>query len=668
MPLSRYPNGRACPLPPDRGRPLLAVAGGGDASTIAYLKPWLQRYGDAQQCSAAVETLEVTPNSQCQRRRHCGPQQLGRVEMCFVGKLAHCWGGTSCCNPECTTTHHPDDLQLTPYMMAWLMASVAHLGRPAVSEANTFLSRLGRHVLASEPALSHAGRAGGALGEAAVSGWLRMAALAALASLVRPAVYAFKRWTTDARLHWLLPLLQQLAATAGTATAGAFLFFWFYLRAQLLADPRLDSCPHEAPRTVFRYYYHIEEVLGPAARGAAAGALAACIAGWYLRGWHGRWRLWLGRVAVLCVAVAALRVGWQLAAGAAVGGRYAQCANTAEQLAAAASAGRAQTAASPSSPRQGALPAPIDMPVVVLARQPSCINALVLARLLKRLAPAQKVYVVVDEAMCDSFTFIHPTRVVCVPEAKAAGISREALAHYFQHRRQVDPHQVYKGRTLTGWYLQQIAKLATYRFLPRVPGQEYVLLWDGDMLMSDQYEPLGHVSRLPRLHVGGLFIDAYAHAFYRATGLPFLFTSRWESLVTHHAVLPVRLVDQFLAELGLADVTSAGAVEVTPGSVTAFLDLIATEDLVKGFSEYGSWASWVLQRYPEQVELVLERTWSRQLPAELLTAITRDQGCCPAPEHSEALWRFLETTRLEYVGFEAGHLPQCQPSAEGRGV
>jgi hypothetical protein len=441
--------------------------------------------------------------------------------------------------------------------------------------------------------------------------------------------------------------------TAAVSLPATFIFSYMYLSLQLLNDPLLESCPHDTPRSVFRYYYHLQQ---PVQLMTSWSASLAVIGLLVTRGLRSKL---ITLITVVSLLLTVLGITFLLSSALVANNlpsQFPTCESTALDRAAVAlpHTRPGYNAGFGSSIRSRA--PPIDMPVIVVARQPSCINALVIRRLLQRLTLQQCVLVVAPAELCQEFTSSHGDRVRCMAEDTAAGISPQQLARYFEQRG-LDGYSVYKGRTLVGWYLQQFAKLMAFRLLgPQLP--EHVLLWDGDMLMSDQYQPLTTQGQI-RLHVGGLFIDDYSHAFHARTQLPFLFTSRWESLVSHHTVIETRLMAMFLEELKLASINISGVLNLQPEGIFAILDLIPDHRMLKGFSEYGSWGSWLLQRHPHRVAVVPHRTWSRQLPEDILTAIASSPQCCPTLSQENLLLNYLHKTELEFVGFEAGHMPQC---------
>jgi poly(3-hydroxybutyrate) depolymerase len=97
---THFPLGSRCHGDPALVRPVLAAVGGGDVYRKRLLTNFTSTFGTQSKCHPKVRTLEPTANTQCVRYEHCDPGGHGRVELCTIGHLDHCWGGTRCCDPK----------------------------------------------------------------------------------------------------------------------------------------------------------------------------------------------------------------------------------------------------------------------------------------------------------------------------------------------------------------------------------------------------------------------------------------------------------------------------------------------------------------------------------------------------------------------------------------
>eukprot|EP00045_Choanoeca_perplexa_P009290 m.88843 g.88843 ORF g.88843 m.88843 type:complete len:829 (-) comp14837_c0_seq1:100-2586(-) len=620
---SHFPYGPSCHRDPALVRPILAAVGGGDRYRKGLLLDFASKFGKQAKCYPEAQILKPTTNTKCTRYNGCQPSGKGRVELCEIGHLDHCWAGTRCCDPQCNATASDEDLALTPYMLSWLADVSRHFPNPTQHYQGARTAVRPQHMFV-------------------VTVLLLVLAVGSVLPLLRQ----------YSRAQGLRQTMLVALITAAVSFVAFYIYSYMYLGLQLLRDPLLDTCPHHTPRSVFRYYYHLQEPVQLLTTWVAVVAVLGLLVSRRLR-----FPL-VNIITNISLLLAVMGVMFLLSSALVADNlpsQYLRCENTALDRATVATSRTLPGSRGFGGLIHGNSP-PIDMPVIVVARKPSCVNSLVIRRLLQRLALHQQVMIVAPAQLCQEFTSSHGDRVRCVAEDFAAGITPQELARYFE-RRGLAPYDVYKGRTLVGWYLQQFAKLLAFRLLgPKMP--QHVLLWDGDMLMSDRYQPLTTEGQI-RLHVGGLIIDDYSHVFHARTQLPLLFTSRWESLVTHHTVVDTGLMAMFLEDMQLASINISGALNPDAQGIFSLLDLISDHRMLKGFSEYGSWASWLLHRHPHRVAVVPQRRWSRQLPEDLLTAIAQSPRCCPTATQEGLLMKYLHKTEYEFVGFEAGHMPQC---------
>eukprot|EP00899_Mesostigma_viride_P006898 jgi/Mesvir1/16209/Mv08468-RA.3 len=266
-----------------------------------------------------------------------------------------------------------------------------------------------------------------------------------------------------------------------------------------------------------------------------------------------------------------------------------------------------------------------------------------------------------------------------------------------------DPHsrQLYMGRSIAGWYLQQFLKLGTPGSLGWL--DERLLVWDADMIPTRRLRVFDAMGR-PYVNVGGNVITSYEQASCRLGLGPYRRAPDGSSFVAHNAVVTKRHLAEMLDEIAHAgadaarrdaggckvipphdksaaddaavtDVLSPAAYRKLPSSTpegprvtsslppwaSAILDVAARDPttLHLGFSEYATYASFMLNRHPDEVTVRAQKTWTRHPLGGYGVVPDATGHCCP----TRLVLLLSSLLGNEYTGFEVGHYSYCNISA-----
>ena len=191
---------------------------------------------------------------------------------------------------------------------------------------------------------------------------------------------------------------------------------------------------------------------------------------------------------------------------------------------------------------------------------------------------------------------------------------------------------------------------------------DHYLIWDSDMMMTERFHMYNRDGRT-RQHSGGFFVPSYASAHHTLTGEPLIYGPQWSSFVVHHAIVYREYMEEML-DVMESDETNKYLqdrlpkyLKIEPGTRWAWniLSSIPSEVLNIGFSEYASYASWVIKHHPGSIDIQSRQTWSRYAPLQVFPSPFRN-SCCPTEEDVKYI---KEKTTLEFVGFEFGHIFYC---------
>eukprot|EP00958_Prasinococcus_capsulatus_P029224 scaffold7379_cov366-Prasinococcus_capsulatus_cf.AAC.8 len=199
---------------------------------------------------------------------------------------------------------------------------------------------------------------------------------------------------------------------------------------------------------------------------------------------------------------------------------------------------------------------------------------------------------------------------------------------------------------------------------------------------------------VPLVNTGGVYEEAYRHPFESLVGLPYLYhgpqgltitTSsvpsnyfsmmklnasnlnkhfevfvdsrespkerKISSFTTHSMVVykpyMVELLDAFASSKATPP---AGAARGSTNWAINILGAISSNitQLRLGFSEYGSYVSWVLHKHPQSLHITEAKTWTRH---PLLGVWAIGGVCCP---NRRQLW-WSKLVGYQYIGWEVGH-------------
>ncbi len=143
------------------------------------------------------------------------------------------------------------------------------------------------------------------------------------------------------------------------------------------------------------------------------------------------------------------------------------------------------------------------------------------------------------------------------------------------------------------------------------------------------------------------------------------------SFVTHWMVVYKPFMHEFLSFL--SSLPRGSTAVGKPPWVEAILRALPPDDIPMGFSEYASYASWLLEEHPDAVYVMPKKTWRRYPIGGIRTLsairyLSKEGLCCPP----ETLLAIMQAMKYQYSGFEAGHNEQCRYNdpkyADGYGV
>jgi len=182
-------------------------------------------------------------------------------------------------------------------------------------------------------------------------------------------------------------------------------------------------------------------------------------------------------------------------------------------------------------------------------------------------------------------------------------------------------------------------------------------------MMSD-YSPFDERGRT-RQHVGGYFVPSYEGSYVQLTQERLGYVApAWTSLVAHHAVVYKPYMRELLQRFQQGGRSAQVALSLNEVSALTnewvweiLRTLPADEGMLKGFSEYGSYGTWVATHHRSSVNILPQKRWSRFPPLSLFPF--NAASCCPTDKKLEQLRQVAKDTQLEYVGWELGHIPWC---------
>ena len=336
-----------------------------------------------------------------------------------------------------------------------------------------------------------------------------------------------------------------------------------------------------------------------------------------------------------------------------------------------------------------------DMDVVGLALKATCVNVRAILALNNFLSPRRIFIITSSQKHCHRWTRV-ASNVVCLDENRVIpSLTKSVVAEYLQKLHNEDGSSVHRGRDLSGWYFQQLLKLGVSRHIPDL--SQHFLIWDLDMVMlkpmdffekpvtvnvpapaptnaaRTEMQQVGGVGpqmtmqvRPVRVHIGGKINEhSYDIAYKRLFGKDLKYAHNGSSFVTHHMVVYRPYMEEFLDSIAAAHV--GGDEKFSDAQrdhlwAVKIMESINEKRVELGFSEYQSYISFVLDRYPESMKVLSRKMWERNpimytTRAKMLAPFYPLRSlCCPSASQL-TMMRWLG---YEYVGIEMGHMDACK--------
>lgn len=347
-----------------------------------------------------------------------------------------------------------------------------------------------------------------------------------------------------------------------------------------------------------------------------------------------------------------------------------------------------------------------EMDVVGLALKATCVNVRAILALNNFMSPRRIFIITSSGSHCSKWTRV-ASNVVCLDENTVIPkLTKSVVAGYLEKLHNEDGSSVHRGRDLSGWYFQQLLKLGAARHIPDL--SQHFLIWDLDMVMLKPMEffdkpventlgapspvaqavegvgPGGSAAQQPkpavgagpqvtrqirpvRVHIGGKINEhAYDVAYKRLFGSDLKYAPDGSSFVTHHMVVYRPYMEEFLNSIAAADV-GGDEEEEDAGKhehvwALKIMRAINEKRVELGFSEYQSYISFVLDRYPESMKVLPRKMWERNpimysTRARLLAMFYPLRSLCCPTSSQLTMMRWLG---YEFVGIEMGHLESCK--------
>ena len=333
---------------------------------------------------------------------------------------------------------------------------------------------------------------------------------------------------------------------------------------------------------------------------------------------------------------------------------------------------------------------PID--VVGLALHATCIVREAVRGLNEHVRP-RRIYVITI-GDCEAFNAFASNVVCLVEDSVLPDLTKKDVADRLEMRMRTmsgsgDANEIFKGRSLSGWYYQQVLKMGASRHIAGL--SDVFLLWDMDMIPLRPltlFEPRRDSDSVPSrledgdsplrthnaiLQVGGVVVKAYELSYERLFGGQKVEYARdHSSLVVHHMLIWRPVMEEILQRIERLDSTSwtlkdgedEGVVlansshHSTMTWANKLIDSANEKDLELGFSEYTTYASYALQKHANVYTLAKRCTWRRYPYFSWISAAFRryvmgdsNAPCCPT-----SFWLGLHRALgFEFIGYEVGH-------------
>ena len=292
--------------------------------------------------------------------------------------------------------------------------------------------------------------------------------------------------------------------------------------------------------------------------------------------------------------------------------------------------------------------------VVALAVHPTCVTKRSLEALQLHFDVRDVHIITGAPGQCHQFSTA--STVQCHSEDQLlAGVTLQTVqAHLKQRLRDVESSRTADERA--GWYFQQLLKLGSAEALPSL--SQHYMIWDLDMIPLRSFPVLLKATqpRAPmrtRVDVSAIQIKEYGASYQTIFHKAVQYPQPGMSYVAHWMMVYKPYMQQMLANI------------THPGSrhpwAWALLDSVQSghRNVYYGLSEYTMYISWVLDHYPESMEVVPKKDWMRVAPRRHQWLTKQNYtSCCPHDDIVD------EAKRMgwAYLGWElgGGHAPECE--------
>merc|ERR1719440_1348222 len=194
------------------------------------------------------------------------------------------------------------------------------------------------------------------------------------------------------------------------------------------------------------------------------------------------------------------------------------------------------------------------------------------------------------------------------------------------------------SHTLAGWYLQQFLKMGVAESTEALGLSENYVLWDSDMVLVRDFCPFnaqGQVNLMEgSYNAQNMCNRFYEQTFEKLTTLQYVYSQTGAGLTSHHLVVNRKIMREMLATMGQGRNWSTAILEASCPDL---------EHCGCGFSEYGSYASWMKHRHATDIKEVPRQF--KRLQEEI-----KPPRCCPE-QYAEYLKKQAEDGVI-FVGFE----------------
>ena len=113
--------------------------------------------------------------------------------------------------------------------------------------------------------------------------------------------------------------------------------------------------------------------------------------------------------------------------------------------------------------------------------KPTCVSKKAIEALNKFFGPRRIIVVTTTEAACQKFLQFGPNVECLVETDLLPGVTKKSIGSFLGRTYGTSSNEVFKGRDLSGWYLQQFLKMGASLYIPDL--SVYHVVWDLDMIL-----------------------------------------------------------------------------------------------------------------------------------------------------------------------------------------